>query len=65
MCIPHAPNKSFSAEHKERKKPKKHIEFDKKRMEPDPDFVDERTKPYEKQSEAGLFDRIKSFFDER
>ena len=63
MCIPHASSSSFSAEKKERKKSKKYIEFDKKRLEPDPEFIDERTKTENDEEATSLFDEIKSFFN--
>lgn len=64
MCIPHAPNSVLPSKHKKRRGPKKHIELDKKRMKPDPDFVDERTKPYTpKKEEQSLLDEITSLFD--
>lgn len=62
MCIPHASTPTFSAQKRERKQPKKHIEFDEKRMKGDPDFVDERTQPYEAKSSDGLFSKLKSLF---
>ena len=41
MCIPHAPHHAYKAEKREKKvKPK--IPFNKKLLEPDLDFIDER-----------------------
>jgi len=47
MCIPHAPSKTFKADRRERHiKPKSSVPFNKKLLEPDPDFKDERTHLY-------------------
>lgn len=62
MCIPHSSAPAFSAQKRERKQPKKHIEFDEKRMKADPDFIDERTQPYLEKKEMGIVDYFKSLF---
>ncbi|MDF1880156.1 hypothetical protein JHD50_02365 [Sulfurimonas sp. MAG313] len=47
MCIPHAPKQNFTAEKRQRHlTPKASTPFNKKLLEPDPDFKDERTHPY-------------------
>lgn len=44
MCIPHAPAHIFKAKKREKKlKPKASVPFNKKLLEPDPEFKDERT----------------------
>jgi len=43
MCIPHAPNNSFKSQRREKAtKAKISVPFNKKLLEPDPDFKDER-----------------------
>ena len=45
MCIPHAPTHSFKAEKRvKHTKPKATVSFNKKLLEPDPGFKDERAK---------------------
>jgi len=63
MCIPHAPNKTFKTDKRERKnKTKKSIPFNKKSLEPDLDFIDERKKnSLCKKKEKGLFYKLFSF----
>lgn len=47
MCIPHAPNKTFKADKRERKsKPKSSAPFNKELLKPDPAFTDERKHAY-------------------
>ncbi len=43
MCIPHAPVKTFKSQRRSKaEKPKKSAPFDKKLLDPDPKFIDER-----------------------
>ncbi len=59
MCMPHGSAQTYNSVTKDRKSKieKKHIAFDKSRMKPDPDFVDERSSTYEAPKKE------KSFFD--
>jgi len=63
MCIPHAPNNTFKADKRERKsKAKESTPFDKKLLEPDPDFIDERKDTYSPQDKTStLLDKLFSF----
>ena len=45
MCLPQPPSKPLPSREKRERKRKKDVEFDERRMEPDPDFVDERKPP--------------------
>lgn len=64
MCIPHAPTNTFKAEKREKKtKPKASVPFDKKLLEPDPDFKDERTHKFAPNDEhKSLLDGLLSIF---
>ena len=61
MCIPHAPASSRSSnyERREKKSRKEYKAFDKSLLKPDPNFVDERTKPLKisvkKEEKKGFF----------
>lgn len=58
MCIPHAPTQIFKSKRREKKsKPKASVPFNKKLLEPDPDFKDERRHKYV------VHDKPKSFLD--
>ena len=48
MCMPHGSAQTYNSTASSRrdKAPKKHIAFDKTRMKPDPDFIDERVSSY-------------------
>jgi len=63
MCIPHAPNNTFKADRRERKsKLKGSVPFNKKLLEPDPDFIDERKGSYSPQAGSSTFlDKLFSF----
>jgi len=60
MCIPHAPNKTFKADRRERAhKPKMAKPFNKKLLEPDPDFKDERKEVFNfVKKEQSLLDKL-------
>lgn len=65
MCIPHAQNNTFKADRREKRvKPKSSSPFNKKLLEPDPDFKDERTHPHISQEKGkSLLDKLFSFMD--
>lgn len=61
MCMPHGSAQTYNSVSKDRKNKiqKKHIVFDKSRMKPDPDFVDERVLPNKKvKKEKSFFDKF-------
>ncbi len=62
MCMPHGSGAPLSLDTPERSRPKRHIDFDKRRLEPDPDFIDERTRPYEAKKSTGLLNGLKRLF---
>ncbi len=62
MCMPHGSGTPLFLDRPERSRPKRHIEFDKRRLEPDPDFIDERTKPYKPKKSTGLLNGLKALF---
>lgn len=64
MCVPHAPNKTFKAEKRERKtSPKASTPFNKKLLEADPDFTDERKDAYvPHKKDKSLLDELLSIF---
>jgi len=63
MCIPHASTNTFKADRRERHtKPKSSIPFNKKLLEPDPDFTDERAHIYiPGDKPKSLLDKLFSF----
>lgn len=63
MCMPHGSGSPLSLDTAERSRPKRHIEFDKRRLEADPDFIDERTKSYEPKKSTSLLSGFKAFFN--
>lgn len=62
MCMPRGAGAPLSLDTSERSRPKRHIDFDKRRLEPDPDFIDERTRPYEPKKSIGLLNGLKRLF---
>lgn len=60
MCIPHGAARSKSNGFVKEEKPKKHIQGVSKREfeKGDPDFVDERTSPYEPKKKESFFDSL-------
>ena len=64
MCIPHAPSNTFKAEKRERKtSPKASVPFNKKLLEADPDFTDERKGAYiPHEKDKSLLDELLSIF---
>lgn len=60
MCIPHSPTNTFKSEKRERyTKLKSSTPFNKKLLEPDPDFTDERTHTYIPQDKPkSLLDKL-------
>ena len=64
MCIPHATKKTFKADRRERHiKPKTSVPFNKKLLEPDPDFKDERSHQYIPQNKPkSLLNRLFSLW---
>lgn len=64
MCIPHVPNKTFKADRHERKRSTKaSVPFNKKLLEPDPDFTDDRKeKTYSQDKPKSLLDELLSIF---
>lgn len=63
MCIPHAPNNTFKSKKREKRvKPKVSKPFNKKLLEPDPDFKDERRHQYIPQEKTtSLLNKLFSF----
>ena len=64
MCIPHTPTHSYKAEKRvKHTKSKVSASFNKKLLEPDPDFKDERTKvPEQKLSQQSFLETLLSIF---
>ncbi len=60
MCIAHSSaSRSVSSPVRERKAPKKHIEFNKDALEKgDPDFIDERKSSYVPKAKKSFFDNL-------
>ncbi len=60
MCIPHSSgSRSVSTPVRERKTPKKQINFNKDALEKgDPDFVDERKSAYVPKEKKSFFDNL-------
>jgi len=60
MCIPHSrASRSVSSPAREKKTPKKHIDFNKDALEKgDPDFVDERKTAYQPKKKSSFFDNL-------
>lgn len=65
MCIPHASAKPFSASKREKKAPKKHVVFDKKRLEPDASFVDRRKAAAKEEEDGQFLDSVLDLFRSR
>jgi hypothetical protein len=61
MCIPHGMSASSSVILKEKKRVKKMPAFNKKNLEPDPDFIDTRDNPLHYKKEATLIDKFLSW----
>jgi len=64
MCIPHAPNKTFKADRREKRiAPKFSTPFNKKLLKPDPDFKDERKHGYIPQDQPqSILEKLLSIF---
>ena len=60
MCIPHGATGSKSNGYVKKERPKKHIQrVSQKEFEKgDPDFIDERTTPYETKKKSSFFDAL-------
>ena len=65
MCIPHAPSNTLKGQKRERHvNPKASVPFNKKLLEPDPDFKDERTYKYIPKKDSGsLLHKLFSFLN--